>query len=674
MNERRAARHPSARVIERGVSAAMVWVIMLASTALPAEGFPQKLSNNGQLDFTYGANVQTAGGAATTAKPESKLFYTGDGVIEPIRWWAVLGTSGPNPSAGVWLFELVGHAWVARVNLPGADPWAKADALFDGSTVFVSTRDNAGSVSGNPRESDLYKIPYLGNGSFGAATGPFMITTDAAEALTIAEDSAGRIWTTYEQGEQIRVGFTAPGGSSFTFIQVSQTHVNADDISSVVAFDDRIGVFWSDQVARKDFFAWRADADPVSANWTIETAYGGGVGGCPTASSALCADDHMNIKAYGGTIYVAVKTSLGDGANPSGADPLITLLRRNTGGSWSSFPVSTVSQDATRPITVLSPDQDAIWVWASRAGDVDVWESSLTSPGFTSTAFVPWIDNGSTTNDATSTKQVTTGASGTIVEASVSGKTQYWHNEFLPTVSVPPSITGFAPASGSVGTAVTISGSGFSGATDVRFNGASVGAGNFTVDSDGQIAAAVPAGATTGPISVDTPGGTATSPTSFTVEEASVLTFSPTGDAYVQQSLPDGTAGSASTIKVDNSPVQQGLIRFDVSGVGTNPIVNVKLRLLCKNGAGRGGNFFSSDGGWDEHAVTWNTAPPAGALIGSLGKVAAGNWYELDLTSFVTADGTYSVRISTPLANNAVYSSKEGTAAPQLVVTTADVP
>ena len=73
---------------------------------------------------------------------------------------------------------------------------------------------------------------------------------------------------------------------------------------------------------------------------------------------------------------------------------------------------------------------------------------------------------------------------------------------------VPPVITGFDPAAGYAGTPVTISGSAFSAATDVTFNGLSVGAGNFTVDSDSQITTAVPVGATTGPIGVTSPDGT----------------------------------------------------------------------------------------------------------------------------------------------------------------------
>ena len=85
--------------------------------------------------------------------------------------------------------------------------------------------------------------------------------------------------------------------------------------------------------------------------------------------------------------------------------------------------------------------------------------------------------------------------------------------------AVAPTVGGFAPASGPVATGVTLTGTGFTGATGVAFNGV---AADFTVDSDAQITATVPTGATTGAITVTSPGGTGTSATSFTVIEAAL--------------------------------------------------------------------------------------------------------------------------------------------------------
>ena len=392
---------------------------------------PTTLTTNGQADLTYGAAVKTAGGPGTSYKPESKLFYT-EGIGEPVRWWAVLGTSGPSPAAGVWLWELADHVWVPRILLPGADPWTKADVLYDRGTLEISLRDDQDSAVGNPKQSTLYSMQYLGSGAWGPITGPTPITTSGPETLTIARDSVGRVWTTYESGDKIKVGFTEPLGSSFAFFTLSKSNVTNDDISSIIAFGgDRIGVLWSDQNAKRDIFAWRSDADPLTAEWHFETAYGHGVGGCPTSTSARCADDHLNVKVVGDEVFVAIKTSLNDAASPAPGDPLIALLHRSSDGSWTSSTVATVEQNATRPIVVVSPSESRLWVWASRDDEIDVWESPLSSPTFTSSAYIPWV-TGVKANDATSTKQVATAESGVVVEVSVTAKNQYWHNEFLP--------------------------------------------------------------------------------------------------------------------------------------------------------------------------------------------------------------------------------------------------
>jgi len=83
------------------------------------------------------------------------------------------------------------------------------------------------------------------------------------------------------------------------------------------------------------------------------------------------------------------------------------------------------------------------------------------------------------------------------------------------TFKVLPKLTSFSPGSGIVGTSVTITGSGFTDVTAVKFN--SHLASTWTRDSSTQVTAMVPLGATTGKISVTTAGGTTTSATSFTV-------------------------------------------------------------------------------------------------------------------------------------------------------------
>lgn len=85
----------------------------------------------------------------------------------------------------------------------------------------------------------------------------------------------------------------------------------------------------------------------------------------------------------------------------------------------------------------------------------------------------------------------------------------------------PPTLTGFAPASGAIGATITLSGTKLAETTAVRFNGVTA---NFTVQSPTQLTAIVPPGATTGPLEVVTPGGSVLSATAFQVLPGPALT------------------------------------------------------------------------------------------------------------------------------------------------------
>ncbi len=82
---------------------------------------------------------------------------------------------------------------------------------------------------------------------------------------------------------------------------------------------------------------------------------------------------------------------------------------------------------------------------------------------------------------------------------------------------IPPTLSGFTPSSACSGSnaSVTITGTNFTGASAVTFNG--VAAASFTVNSANEIVAVLPIGATTGLIAVTTPDGTANSSANFVV-------------------------------------------------------------------------------------------------------------------------------------------------------------
>lgn len=108
-----------------------------------------------------------------------------------------------------------------------------------------------------------------------------------------------------------------------------------------------------------------------------------------------------------------------------------------------------------------------------------------------------------------------------------------------------PSISEVAPAEGPVGTSVSIFGHNFSGASQVRFGQTPTS--DFVVESDDQVSATVPEGATSGRVTVTTPGGTALSPTTFVVTETQAT--KPRISGFSPMS---GYVGTAVTIRGQN--------------------------------------------------------------------------------------------------------------------------
>ena len=119
-----------------------------------------------------------------------------------------------------------------------------------------------------------------------------------------------------------------------------------------------------------------------------------------------------------------------------------------------------------------------------------------------------------------------------------------------------PVISSFTPTSGLPGGSITITGTDFTGATAVKFNG--VAASVFSVDSPTQITATVPTGASTGTISVTTPNGTGTSLGTFTIP---ALTLS------APSSINEGVSGSTGTISIPTALVAPLVVTIGSSTV-----------------------------------------------------------------------------------------------------------
>ena len=158
----------------------------------------------------------------------------------------------------------------------------------------------------------------------------------------------------------------------------------------------------------------------------------------------------------------------------------------------------------------------------------------------------------------------------------------------------------------------------------------------------------------------------------------STFTFTPTDDAYVDQVSASTNFGAATRVVTDNSPVDDGLMKFTVATGGcaiTSATLSLTVGSSSTDASAKGGDLHTTAGtNWSEGTVTWANAPAANAAtIASLGAVTSGTTYTLVVTSAVTADGVVSFRLTSTSSDGARYFSKEGssTQQPRLTVTCA---
>jgi uncharacterized repeat protein (TIGR03803 family) len=196
----------------------------------------------------------------------------------------------------------------------------------------------------------------------------------------------------------------------------------------------------------------------------------------------------------------------------SGGSPMITLLQHTNGTLYGD----TYSGGTHNTGTVYSLNATLAPYAAPLPASGKVGKSiGILGQGFNTATAVSFNGKAATfkiVSDTFLTSTVPAGATTGLVTVTMPGGNLKSKRNFR----VPPTIQSFTPASGPVGTPVTITGVSLTQATKVTFGG--VKATTMVVNSDTQVTANVPTGAKTGKIAIATPGGSATSAAVFTVQ------------------------------------------------------------------------------------------------------------------------------------------------------------
>lgn len=369
---------------------------------------------HGYKDFSYGNNVYFR---PTAEKPQSKLWWNHG------LWWGCLWDDGAG-AYRIHRLDVATQTWASVGPNAGNDPSSIVDVKWDGSILYILAHpfDSNGSFTLHSYSYDAVSGTYALRGGF-----PVTPNSGDAEAATLDKDSTGKLWLTWEEGGDIMIntsqGSDTSWGTPFA-LPVQGGATSSDDISSIAAFDGKVGVMWSNQSHERVYFALHIDGDADTTWQPREDALGG-------PGEGAVADDHLNFALScdsGANVYAVVKSSLG-----TPGEPRIFLIHRDPSGTWTDYVVGRDEDDHTRPIVVIDDENRKIYVFAkSDAGDnaIRMKTSDLDTIGFTTGPGQLFIQSSveNDVNNPTSTKQTLNGQMDLLVLASDGSARVYMHN------------------------------------------------------------------------------------------------------------------------------------------------------------------------------------------------------------------------------------------------------
>ena len=336
----------------------------------------------------------------------------------------------------------------------------------------------------------------------GNATADAMVSVTAHELTETVSDPLGNAWYDsrgYENGDKCAwifgATFTANGGKANS----TQSGKNYQLQENVAPNLNSCVSVLPGSVNSVSSFA--PNSGPAGSSFTITGANFGALG-----------SSYVFINGVAATITAQTTTSI-TATVPSTATTGPVTVVSDYGVTVTATPFTVVLPAPT--ITTISPASISVGATLTING-TNLGTTTLVS-----------FTGGATATPATATAtkvtvKIPAGAQSGVVTVTTGGGVATSVSTI--TIVASPTISGFTPAFGLVGSSVTINGTNFSGATSVK-----LGTSTLTVASNSGtvIVATIPTGALTGKISVTTPGGTATSVPSFTVLPV-ISSFTPT--------------------------------------------------------------------------------------------------------------------------------------------------
>jgi len=422
------------------------------------------------------------------------------------------------------------------------------DFISENISVFRNKCGLTGIASFNPQSAASGATVTITGNNFTGATAisfggvpatSFNVVNSTTITAVVGAGSSGNVLVTAPLGTDSLAGFTfisiptvtsftptsaASGttvtitGTNFTgvtavhfgaFPAASFTVVNSTTITAVVGNGGSGNVFVSSPSGTGSFPGFTYLPPPVISGFSPSVA-GTGTTVAITGSNFLGATS----VTFGGVQAASITAISQGGINAvvgAGASGDIVVTTPYGTGSRPGF-----TYVGPPVITSFNPASGAVGTTVTITGSNFVGVTGVSFGGVNATSFI-------VANATTITAVVGNGASGNVVVTTSYGSSSLAGFSFVP----PPSVTSFTPTSGQPGTAVTITGTGFTTAYAVQFGG--ITAQSFTVVNSTTITAVTSFG-NTGAITITSPSGSGSSSSNFTFTypQPTISSFSPT--------------------------------------------------------------------------------------------------------------------------------------------------
>lgn len=157
------------------------------------------------------------------------------------------------------------------------------------------------------------------------------------------------------------------------------------------------------------------------------------------------------------------------------------------------------------------------------------------------------------------------------------------------------------------------------------------------------------------------------------VADAKSLVFTASDDAWMWGTTFMGASTTSMTVNSAQNKV--AYMKFTASGAGTISKAILKVKCVTGGTATVGAYAGTGNNTWTESTLAWNNQPAVGSLLESRNMTfVAGTVYSFQVSSLVAANGTYSIILKSTAGSEVAFSTKEGSSAPQLVVSDGTTP